>query len=87
MEFIAADGTQKTGEVWSPGPEARSVWVLLEDGAAVAVKLPFKDKPAAEVLHDWAHDAGRGRAAQVGRIEARYAPKLPEKLWREALSA
>lgn len=40
MRFLAEDGkTELTGEVWSPGPTANSVWVLLPDGTPMAVRL------------------------------------------------
>jgi hypothetical protein len=69
MEFIAADGTTQTGEGWSPGPEARSVWVLVEGAAPVAVKLPHKDKPARGISKCW-----QPPIYQYQRLEARYAP-------------
>lgn len=45
MEFRAASGETLTGEVWSPGPVAESVWVLLFDGSSRAVKFPSKKRP------------------------------------------
>jgi hypothetical protein len=44
MQFINAQGQLVEGTVWSPGPLARSVWVLV-DGKAVAVKLADKAHP------------------------------------------
>lgn len=39
VEFTNFKGEPDSGEVWSPGPAPRSVWVLLADGSAVAVHM------------------------------------------------
>ena len=39
LDFTDRDGLPARGEVWSPGPGPRSVWVLLPDGRAAAVRL------------------------------------------------
>jgi hypothetical protein len=64
MEFLTRDDRLMTGEVWSPGPVARSVWVLLPDGSTLPVRLPKKaGQPAREVTR------GKVTNHTTGRVE------------------
>lgn len=100
MEFTAATGETLTGEVWSPGPVPRSVWVLTST-RPYAVRLPEKGKPAREVTLQqkrwnaktsqnepvpWTPEYGRSRLPFRGeRLAARHAPPLSRADWRRAL--
>lgn len=39
VTFTDRNGVERQGEVWSPGPVPRSVWMLLSDGSTVAVYM------------------------------------------------
>lgn len=96
MQFQTLNGETLTGEVWSPGPVARSVWVLV-DGSPYAVRLPDAGRAAREVdmnrrpkygkPQPWTREHGRRvLAAQWSRPEAKFAPPLAPKDWRLALA-
>jgi hypothetical protein len=42
VKFTNKNGNPAEGEMWSPGPAPRSVWVLLADGATAAVHMDKK---------------------------------------------
>ena len=95
MQFQTLNGETLNGEVWSPGPVARSVWVLV-DGSPYAVRLPDAKRPAREVdmnrspkygtPQPWTLEHGRRvLMAQWSRLEAKYAPPLAPRDWRLAL--
>lgn len=94
MEFHSPHGIE-TGEVWCPGPVARSVWVLLPDGSAVAVKLeglkPLKatgePRPAEQIdEEELALIQARAEKIQWFRLDNHInVPQLSEKDWRAAL--
>ena len=88
MEFLSVDGAETlSGEVWSPGPVAGSVWVLLADGSRKAVRLASKSKPAQVVNvargkyaepREWTEEYGRMVLLSAwSRLDAKYAPALP----------
>lgn len=73
MRYMSRNHTSRTATVWCPGPIAYSVWALDDEtGRPVVVKLKHgKAENACEVTN-WGWPS-------------RYAPKLPEKVWRAAV--
>ncbi len=97
IEFLDVTGEETlTGETWCPGPVAGSVWVLLADGSAKAVKLATTAKPAQvvnrargkyEAPYEWTVQYGDlTTRAQWSQLEARCAPALPRHAWQAALA-
>lgn len=100
MDFVRANGQEATGEVWSPGPVPKSVWVLMAEGPPRAVRLATKDKPAMEVIvsrvtdhttgttsaNPWTVEHGRRLLAWRG-YRLPPAPPLSQADWRRALAS
>jgi hypothetical protein len=93
MEYTDTDGNAATGEVWSPGPLAGTVWVLPFSGAPSSMARVVNVRKRVEIPRSgkdwpgWRAAAGRG---DIGRQAAylsdmHYAPKLPAALWHSAL--
>lgn len=73
MEYTDTAGQPAQGDVWSPGPMAATVWVLVAGGGHAVVHVATRR----EVPEDrWLGRAGS--ASSKG-------PTLSPKLWREAL--
>lgn len=86
MEFLDFDRkTVLTGEVWSPGPVARSVWVLLPDGRQAAVKFPSAKCPRHHRISWTERQAALALQSQTHRLAAQSAPPLGAKAWRSVL--
>lgn len=102
MKFTDAEGREQNGEVWSPGPLASTVWVLLPDGKPVAVRLGAAPcelmvtvndpdraaRPSQEDRVPYTVDVGLQRlASRWRRLAARSAPRLSDAAWRKAVEA
>jgi hypothetical protein len=88
MEYTDKRGNAATGEVWSPGPLAGTVWVLPYSGAPSIEARVVNVRKRVEVTFVLPHFAGRNThfSDQVAYLNAmHYAPRLPDTQWRAAL--
>jgi hypothetical protein len=77
MEYTDKRGNAATGEVWSPGPLAGTVWVLPYSGAPSIEARVVNVRKRVEVTHF------RDQVAYLNAMH--YAPRLPDTQWRAAL--
>ena len=101
MNYTDRNGNVVTGTVWSPGPEANTLWVLEQDGTPVVVKVPRGDITKA-VEQDyalprlentrygvcWTSMTLMRGLPSLDRIlpeDYRHAPKLSNKVWNAAV--
>jgi hypothetical protein len=93
MEYTDTDGNTATGEAWSPGPLAGTVWVLPFSGApssmarVVHVRKRVEVPRSGDAWPGWRGAAGRNDPGRQSLYlsDQHFAPKLSAALWHDAL--